>query len=154
MRGYLIPLALVVATAAITAGVIYLTPLKWINVIAPTYHDVDPKAFEAEYQANPGQYIFLDVRQNAAYATLHASGSTNMPLQTLYDTRTALPKSGETIVLICSNGQASGVGYMYLQHYGFFNIERVAGGVENWVSEGMPVEGTSVPTSAATSSSQ
>ncbi|TAJ16025.1 MAG: rhodanese-like domain-containing protein, partial [Dehalococcoidia bacterium] len=71
---------------------------------------------------------------------------TLMPLHTLYQERFALPRneSGKTIVLICSGGSASGVGYGYLQHYGFRNILRVEGGIENWQAKGLPVEGTDV----------
>lgn len=134
----------IVATAIVTAGVIYLTPLKWIPVIEPTINDVDPTAFHAEYIKNPENYVFIDVRPEAAYAAAHAVGSINMPLHTLYDERHRLPKRGKEIILICSGGRASGVGYSYLEHFGFFNIRRIEGGIENWSIQGLPVEGTQV----------
>jgi len=42
-------------------------------------------------------------------------------------------------VLICSGGRASGVAYGYLEHYGFLNLRRINGGIENWLAEGLPV---------------
>ncbi|MBV9159717.1 MAG: rhodanese-like domain-containing protein [Candidatus Kaiserbacteria bacterium] len=135
---------IVLASVLVTVCAIYLTPLKWLNVIEPMPNDIDPKIFYDMYTANPDQYIFLDVRQVSAYNASHAKGAASMPLQTLYDTHTSLPKSGKTIVLICSGGQASGVGAMYLQHYGYLNVRRITGGIENWIAAGLPVE--SAPT--------
>jgi len=132
------------AGIVLTAALIYLTPLKWLNVIEPAPHDIAPTDFNAKYVANPDDYLFIDVRPLSAYEAQHAKGARNMPIQTLYDLHGSLPKSGKKIVLICSGGQASGVAAMYLQHYGFFNVDRIEGGIENWITEGLPVEGTKV----------
>lgn len=129
-----------VAAVFLTAALIYLTPLKHINVIEPSIDDIDPKAFQEEYQKNPDKYIFIDVRSQEAYNRAHAKGSKLMPLHTLYNERHLLPKQGKEIVLICSGGVASGVGYSYLEHYGFFNIKRIEGGIENWMLANLPVE--------------
>ncbi|GEM_PF-680395 len=139
-----------VAAVAVLATLllVYLTPLKWITVIEPTIRDIDPIEFQADFAKNPDKYIFIDVRPESAYNALHAVGSISMPLHTLYDQRRVLPKRGKTIVLICSGGRASGVGYSYLQHYGFFNIRRIEGGIEQWILKELPVEGTSATQNA------
>lgn len=131
-----------VATVLITVLAIYLTPLKWFNLIEPTVKDIDPATFYNDFKVNKDKYIFIDVRPESEYNKVHAVGSINIPLYMLYDARHALPKTGKEIVLICSLGRASGVAYGYLQHYGFFNIVRVKGGVENWIKEGLPTEGS------------
>lgn len=131
-------------TALLTAALVYLTPLKWIAVIEPTIRDIDPREFYNKYSANPDQYIFIDVRSEQAFGRAHAQGSKNMPLHTLYDERRVLPKKGKDIVIICSGGRASGVAYSYLQHYGFFNIWRIEGGIEKWMAEGLPIEGSEI----------
>lgn len=141
------------ATILITVLAIYLTPLKWLNLIEPTIKDIDPTTFYADFKNNKDNYIFIDVRSEDAYSKVHAAGSINMPLHTLYDERRNLPKSGKEIVLICSGGRASGVAYSYLQHYGFFNIERVKGGIENWIAEGLPTE-SSLQTGVGSTSSE
>lgn len=130
------------AGALFVAGAIYLTPLKWVPVLEPTINDIDPKAFYDEYVQNPDKYIFIDVRPESVYSVSHAKGSLSMPLHTLYDMRHTLPKRGKEIVLICSGGRASGVGYSYLEHFGFFNISRIEGGIEKWITEGLPTEGS------------
>lgn len=125
-----------------TATLIYFTPLKHIALVEPTIHDIDPKEFQEQFAANPDNFLFIDVRPESAYDKLHAKGSVNMPLHTLYDERHTLPKSGKEIVLICSGGRASGVGYSYLQHFGFRNIARIEGGIEHWALENLPTEGS------------
>lgn len=127
-------------TAIVVALIIYLTPLKHLNLIEPRIEDVEPKAFYDEYVKNPDRYIFLDVRSGEAYDRLHAAGSQNQPLHTLYNERHVLPKKGKEIILICSGGVASGVAYSYLEHFGFFNLRRIAGGIENWSAQGLPTE--------------
>jgi rhodanese-related sulfurtransferase len=126
-------------TALITALVIYLTPLKHIALIEPTIRDIDAQKIYTEMTANPDKYIFIDVRPVAAYTKLHAQGAMNIELYKMYYERKNLPKHGKKIVLICSGGVASGVAFSYLEHYGFFNIYRVEGGIENWVKAGLPV---------------
>ncbi len=130
------------AGAALVGGMIvgltiYLTPLRLIPVIEPTVHDVDASAIAQAITENPSQFIFLDVRPEQVFAQDHAVGSKSAPLHTLYDLRHTLPKKGKTIVLICSGGRASGVGYSYLEHYGFFNVVRVEGGIEAWKEAGL-----------------
>lgn len=125
----------------VAAMLIYLTPLKWVTVLEPTIEDISATDFYTEYKGNEDKYIFLDVRGADSYERVHASGSSNMPLHTLYNERHYLPKQGKEIVLICSGGVASGVGYSYLEHYGHFNIKRIDGGIEAWQLAGLPVEG-------------
>ena len=125
----------------LTASIIYLTPLKNVAVIEPTIDDITPEEFYTLYEADPDKYIFLDVRNSSAYNRLHAAGAELQPLHTLYTERAFLPKNTDKeIVLICSGGVASGVGYSYLEHYGFFNIKRVSGGIAAWDAAGLPVE--------------
>ena len=143
-RHFLACLMISLASIAVTAGAIYLTPLKNIAVIEPTINDEAPTMFQTEYAQDPQQYLFIDVRPSDAFARAHAVGSINMPLHTLYNTRHTLPKSDKEIVLICNEGVASGVGYHYLQHFGFFNIRRIEGGIEKWIAERLPVEGATV----------
>jgi len=142
MQNILTKYAPISIAVLITIFAVYLTPLKHLNLIEPRIHDIDPQAFYGLYAQNPDKYVFIDVRPESSYNRLYAAGSINIPLHLLYDERRVLPKSGKTIVLICSGGRASGVGYGYLEHYGFLNLLRVDGGIENWQLQGLPVEGT------------
>ena len=136
---YRIPL-LVIATAVLTAAVVLLTPLRYIQIVEPSINDTDAEKFYADFSQNPDNYVFIDVRPADAFKKIHAQGSVSMPLHTLYDMRKVLPKHGKEVVLICSGGYASGVGYSYLEHYGFRNIARIEGGIEQWSLRGLPVD--------------
>ena len=120
---------------------IYLTPLKWVTLVEPTMHDVDPAAFWADYQKNPDGYLFLDVRSKREYDTAHAKGSISEPIANLFNDHGVLPKKDKKIVLICSSGRLAGVAYGYLEREGFQNLLRIEGGLNHWTSEGLPVEG-------------
>lgn len=137
MRSYfLITFLLLVGVVS----VVYLTPLKWLNLVEPKIHDVLPALFYQELEENPEKIIFIDVRPEDVYSREHVKGSINIPLHMLYDERHNLPKHEKKIVLICGGGKASGVGYSYLEHYGFLNLRRVAGGIEAWKEAGLPTE--------------
>ncbi len=133
-------LLVVVVTAFVVVGVIYLTPLKWVTLIEPHINDIAATEFYEMYKGNEDKYIFIDVRPLDSYDRVHAVGSASMPLHTLYDERHNLPKSGKEIVLICSGGRAAGVGYSYLEHFGHHNITRIEGGIEAWQLAGLPIE--------------
>lgn len=126
--------------AGIASAVIYFTPaLRYSPIVAPVVIDIDPVTFQEMRMENPEKFVFLDVRQATTYAKEHAEGAESLPLQKLYTEKENLPREGKTIVLICSGGSASGVGYSYLEHYGFTNILRVAGGIESWKAAGLPM---------------
>lgn len=117
----------------------YFTPLKNVNLLEPRIDNISPQDFYELYSKNPDHYIFIDVRSPEQFRQIHAPGSINIPLHTLYDQKNNLPKHEKELVLICSGGRASGVGYSYLEHYGFLNLKRVEGGIEAWHAVGLPV---------------
>lgn len=133
-----------VAVALAVVLAIYLTPLKWLNMIEPSINDIDAAMFYEDFTANPDKYIFIDVRNEGAYRTAHAKGSINQPIGSLFDGHKLLPKSGKTIVLICSSGRLAGVAYGYLEHQGFFNLARIEGGVQAWALADLPLEGSNI----------
>jgi len=121
-------------------SLMYFTPLKYNQLIEPKINDIDSRAIAPLIAAHPEDYDFIDVRGVADYDNLHAVGSRNIPLYKMYFERLVLPKKDKEIVLICSKGTASGVAYMYLEHFGFRNVVRIDGGIENWQAFGLPTE--------------
>ena len=132
---------IVVVPVLITIALIYLTPLKHVNIIEPVPQDIDAAEFWEDYSAHPDKYLFLDVRDASSYNTAHAKGAVNQPIGTLYDLRNVLPRSGKTIVLICSSGRLAGVAYGFLENQGFSNLLRIEGGTQQWAQEKLPLEG-------------
>lgn len=133
--------ALVGFAFTVGALLILLTPLRHLPLLTPTVEDTASADFYQLYEQNPDDYVFIDVRTEDAYNRIHASGSVNLPLHMLYDDWRSLPRNTDkTIVLICSGGRASGVGYHFLRHHGFYNIVRIEGGIEAWQAAGLPVD--------------
>lgn len=131
---------IIFSSVIVTSSLIYFTPLRYTDLIEPSIRDIDPIVFYEKYKKNPDYYIFIDVRGEDSYNKMHAQGSVNIPLHNLYNERHSLPKKEREIILICSRARASGVAYSYLQHYGFTNISRISGGIEQWIAEGLPTE--------------
>ena len=123
------------------AATIYFAPLKWVNLIEPRMNDIDASEFHAALTAEPEKYVFIDVRPAETYNAAHAQGSISHPIADLYDLHETLPRSGKTIVLICSSGRLAGVAYGYLEREGFQNLARLEGGVQAWALAGLPIEG-------------
>lgn len=125
--------------------VVLVTPLRFVDLVEPKITEISPATFYAEFKQDPNNYIFIDVRPQSQYLQEHPVGAVNMPLERLYNERPFLPKHGKTIALICGGNQASGVGFSYLQHFGFFNIVRVTGGLPAWKAAGLPTATGAAP---------
>lgn len=123
----------------VSALTIYLTPLKNLNIVEPTIKDIDPKVFYEEFRKDSNKFLFVDVRYPTDYFAEHAEGAINIPINLLYTEKNTLPKTGKTIVLICTGGALSGVAYGYLEHFGFTNLRRIEGGITAWRALGLPV---------------
>lgn len=133
-----------------TVLVVYLTPLHHVNLVPASMNEVDPKTFYAEWQANPNGYILVDVRSASVYTSAHAQGAINIPIENMYDDHDLLPHSGKQIALICTTGRLAAIAYGYLEDQGFTNLIHIQGGLVNWVSEGLPVQGTNTALAAST----
>lgn len=137
-------LAVALGTAVLCVLVIYLTPLKHLNLITPSMREIDPKALYNDMQTNPSGYIFIDVRDADVYDGAHAQGAVNIPIADLVTMNLGFPRSGKQIAFICTTGQLATVAYGYLQNLGFMNILHVTGGLEQWNAEGLPIAGKNV----------
>jgi len=137
----------IVATAIVTVMVVYLTPLKHLNIVSPSMVEISPVAFNKAFNENPEKFMFVDVRSPSEYAAAHPKGSINIPIANLAEAsvRAELPKEGKQIVLTCTDGRLAAVAYGYLQSWGYLNLMHLTGGLQQWSLDGLPVEGTNVP---------
>jgi rhodanese-related sulfurtransferase len=127
-----------------TVLLIYLTPLKHINLISPTMNEMDPKEFSAMYKAHPDRYELIDVRSPSVYLSAHAKGAISIPIDNMFDEHYTLPRHGKQLALICTSGRLAAIAYGYLQYWGFLNLIHIQGGMQAWVNEGLPIEGANV----------
>lgn len=137
-------LATIALTILATALAIYLTPLRHITFISPTMREMDPQEFYDLAAKNPDRYMLIDVRSASIYQSAHAKGAISIPIENLFDDHYTLPTHGKQVALICTTGRLAAIAYGYLEHWGFRNLIHIQGGMVNWTSEGLPVEGTNI----------
>jgi len=91
---------------------------------------------------------FVDVRQPGEYGGGHASGTSNLPLNTLSRGLETLNPDYPTYV-ICQSGYRSSLATSILENAGFNKLYNVAGGTSAWIEAGLETETSS--TACATS---
>lgn len=85
---------------------------------------------------NAGAFV-LDVREPSEWQEVHVPDSTLIPLGTLSDRLSEVPKDRE-VVVICRSGNRSAQARDVLLAAGFENVTSVAGGVIQWKAKGYP----------------
>ncbi len=93
---------------------------------------------EAAKLRDQGAFI-LDVREQSEWDELHIPGATLIPLGTLPNELTKIPKD-KTVVVVCRTGRRSAQGRDILLNAGFENVTSMAGGVTEWKASGYPIE--------------
>jgi len=96
-----------------------------------------------------GEHFLVDVREPYEYATGFIEGAVNIPLRELTQHLDALPGLDEEIVLVCCSIGRSSAGMAALQLLGYENVKVLAGGMQTWRADGLPVVGGPGPVLAA-----
>jgi cysteine synthase/rhodanese-related sulfurtransferase len=88
-----------------------------------------------------GQTLVVDVRERNEFERGHVPNAVNVPLFELPGSLDQLPSDLDTPVLvICTRGNISLPGVLYLNSVGFQNARSVTGGTNAWIASGHPVE--------------
>lgn len=81
---------------------------------------------------NDSTIKLIDVRTKDEYREGHVKGSINIPLNTLPQKfQSALPKTDQTIFVICLSGARAADATSYLKKVGYTNVHNI-GGVATW----------------------
>jgi rhodanese-related sulfurtransferase len=86
-----------------------------------------------------GGALLVDVRQPEEWQQGHAPKAKLIPLGSLGDRLTELPRERE-VLLICRSGNRSGTAQRQLLRLGYEHVVNVKGGMNAWTSAGLPVE--------------
>ena len=92
---------------------------------------------QAAEKRDQGAFM-LDVREQSEWNDFHMPGATLIPLGELPDRLAEVPKDQE-IVVVCNSGNRSQTGRDILLNAGFKNVSSMAGGMQEWRSDGLPV---------------
>lgn len=97
---------------------------------------------------NHDDVLIVDVREGDEYAKGHIPGALLVPRGTLEGAADAAYKHrvevlcqarGKTVVTVCQTGGRSAMAADTLQQMGFERVYSLAGGVDMWEAEGMPL---------------
>ncbi len=97
---------------------------------------------------NHDDLTIIDVREPQEHASGHIPGALSIPRGTLegaadpnykHRVEELCNARANTIVLYCESGGRSAMAADTLQQMGFEKVYNLAGGIENWHAEGLPV---------------
>lgn len=92
---------------------------------------------EAVQMQENGAFI-LDVREPSEWVQGHIPGATLIPLGDLSNRTNEFPRDQE-IVVVCRSGNRSAQGRDLLLKAGFTQVTSMAGGMNQWISEGYAI---------------
>ena len=87
---------------------------------------------------DPAEWFFLDVREQSEWNKNHIEWATLISLGELSMRLAELPKN-KKIIVVCRSGNRSARGRDMLLRAGFDSVTNMAGGINDWVSQGLPV---------------
>jgi glyoxylase-like metal-dependent hydrolase (beta-lactamase superfamily II)/rhodanese-related sulfurtransferase len=88
--------------------------------------------------ASPNPPLVLDVRTPKEWQSRRIEGSTNIPLNHLWERLEELPR-GQKIVVHCAGGYRSSIAASILQQRGFEDLTELVGGIAAWETAKLPV---------------
>lgn len=90
-------------------------------------------------QLENGELHLVDVREQMEFAGGRIAGASSIPLGELEERHAELDHT-KPIYVMCRTGRRSAEAQRRLQALGFTNVINVAGGIEAWKQEKLPVE--------------
>ncbi|MBI5612114.1 MAG: rhodanese-like domain-containing protein [Gammaproteobacteria bacterium] len=85
--------------------------------------------------------VLVDVREPAEYGNGRIPEAILLPLSRFQERLTELEKfKNRPVVLYCRSGQRSGRAAVLLRKRGFASVHNLAGGIQAWQGENLPVE--------------
>jgi len=93
---------------------------------------------EAAERLADSHAILLDVRAHSEYLSQRIDGARNIMYGVLPRYLDELPKD-MPIIVVCASGARSQIAASLLQMHGFQEVMNMAGGLNAWLAEGLPV---------------
>ena len=141
------PIRLVFVALALSSWLVGcgLAPAKVAGEIAPPIATTAPVVVDLGPDVSPdvvaelnssGEVAVIDVREDWEFAEGHIPGAVLVPLGTLPDRVSEIPKD-RPVVLVCRSGNRSGQAYTFLTQQGFDNVHNMTGGMNAWQAAGL-----------------
>ncbi|MEE4243854.1 MAG: rhodanese-like domain-containing protein [Kangiellaceae bacterium] len=89
---------------------------------------------------NKHSALVVDIRPIADFNKGHIAGSKNIPQSKLKDSYQELEKyKTNPIIVVCNSGITAGPASSQLKKAGFEQVHKLAGGIQSWLGENLPV---------------
>jgi rhodanese-related sulfurtransferase len=105
--------------------------------------ETDPADVAADIAKGVEGFVLVDVRSRKDYEERHAAGAISLPYRSINEETTAHLSKDTVIVPYCTNAacNASTKGAARFAALGF-RVKEMIGGLDDWVRDGYPVEGS------------
>jgi rhodanese-related sulfurtransferase len=114
--------------------------LQLVNAARARITETDPARVKARLDGGES-FHFIDVREDAEYATDHAAGARHLGRGVLErDVEALIPDKDADIVLYCGGGFRSALAADSLQQMGYRRVASMDGGIKAWREAGYPLE--------------
>ncbi len=96
---------------------------------------------EAKAQAESGEALLIDVREEADWKQGHAPGAKHLSRGELeMEIEEQVTDVAQPIICYCGGGSRSALATESLQKMGYTNVRSMAGGMRAWKEAGLPTE--------------
>ena len=89
------------------------------------------------------EFTLVEALSERHYETSHLPGAVNLPYEFVDEAEKVLPDKSSDIVVYCMNEdcESSRAEVRELTERGYENVRHYAGGKQDWVKAGLPIEG-------------
>jgi phage shock protein E len=96
---------------------------------------------EARKQAQAGDAVLIDVREESDWRKGHAEGASHLSRGVIeLEIEEQIPDVSKPIICYCGGGSRSALVAESLQKMGYENVRSLAGGLRAWKEAGLPTE--------------
>ncbi len=118
-------------------------PNRFQKLVAQAKQNVtEIPAADARKQAEAGDAILIDVREEGDWRAGHAEGATHLSRGVIeLEIEEQIPDVTKPIICYCGGGSRSALVAESLQKMGYENVRSLAGGMRAWKEAGLPMAG-------------
>jgi rhodanese-related sulfurtransferase len=116
-------------------------PNRFQKLVAQAKRNVtEISAAEARKQAEAGEAVLIDVREESDWRESHAEGARHLSRGVIeLEIEEQIPDVKKPIICYCGGGSRSALVAESLQKMGYENVRSMAGGVRGWKDAGLPL---------------
>lgn len=117
-------------------------PNRFQKLVAQAKRNVtEISAADARKQAEAGEAVLIDVREESDWHDGHAHGATHLSRGVIeLEIEEQIPDVKKPIICYCGGGSRSALVAESLQKMGYENVRSLAGGLRAWKEAGLPTE--------------